>query len=222
MDSRLLNFIVCPRDHMELRIEGSHLYCAAGHNYPIVDGIPVFLMAEKDQTIGIASASLRAAQNAVGGPLYIDTLGLSSDEKRGIEKDWTAGGKIDPAVSYLIGATSGWGYVNLIGKLGHYPIPNIPVGDGGGELLLDIGSNWGRWSASAARKGWRVIGIDPSLGAIMAGRRAFFGANLDMFFVCGDARFLPFQNRYVSLCFFLFGYSAFFRSRCRARHCGDR
>ena len=126
MDSRLLNFIVCPRDHTELRIEGSHLYCAAGHNYPIVDGIPVFLLAEKDQTIGIASASLRAAETAVGGPLYIDTLGLSSDEKRGIEKDWTAGGKIDPAVSYLIGATSGWGYVNLIGKLGHYPIPNIP------------------------------------------------------------------------------------------------
>src|SRR5262245_37030461 len=72
---------------MQLRIEGSHLYCAAGHNYPIVDGIPVFLMAEKDQTIGVASASLRAAQTTVGGPLYIDTLGLSNDEKRGIEKD---------------------------------------------------------------------------------------------------------------------------------------
>ena len=194
MDSRLLNILACPRDHTDLRIEGSHLCCAVGHKYPIVDGIPVFLLGEKDQTIGIALASLRAAETALGSPLYIDTLGLSENEKRGIEKDWTAGGEIDPAVSYLIGATSGWGYVNLIGKLGHYPIPNIPVGDGGGELLLDIGSNWGRWSVSAARKGWRIIGIDPSLGAIMAARRAFSGANLDMSFVCGDARFLPFKT----------------------------
>jgi len=67
MDSRLLNFLVCPRDHTELRIERNHLYCAAGHNYQIVDDIPVSLMAEKDQTIGIASASLRAAQNSLGG-----------------------------------------------------------------------------------------------------------------------------------------------------------
>jgi SAM-dependent methyltransferase/uncharacterized protein YbaR (Trm112 family) len=193
MDSRLLNFLACPRDHLELHIEGSHLSCVAGHHYPVVDGIPVFLMAEKDQTIGIASASLRAAQTAVGGPLYTDTLGLSDTEKRGIEKDWTARREIDPAVSYLIGATSGWGYVNLIGKLGHYPIPDIPIENGGGELLLDIGSNWGRWSASAARKGWRVIGIDPSLGAIMAARRAFSGTKLDMSFICGDARFLPFK-----------------------------
>jgi hypothetical protein len=36
-----------------------------GHNYPVVGGIPVFLMAEKDQTIGVASVSLRAAQTAV-------------------------------------------------------------------------------------------------------------------------------------------------------------
>jgi hypothetical protein len=47
----------------------------------------------------------------------------------------------------------------------------VSVEDGGGELLLDIGSNWGRWSASAASKAG-VIGIDPSLGAIMAVRGA--------------------------------------------------
>jgi hypothetical protein len=165
----------------------------AGHNYPVVNGIPVFLLADKEQTIGIASASIAAAETGVGGPLYIDTLGISDDEKRGIQRDWAAGCKIDPAVSHLIGATSGLGYLDLIGKLGSYPIPDIPVGAGGGEFLLDIGSNWGRWSVSAAEKGWRVIGIDPSLGAIMAARRAFSDAGLDMSFVCGDARFLPFK-----------------------------
>jgi SAM-dependent methyltransferase/uncharacterized protein YbaR (Trm112 family) len=193
IDSHLLDLLECPRDHSMLRIESGHLCCVRGHKYPIVDGVPVFLLAEKEQTIGIASASLNAAENGTGYPLYLDTLGISDDEKRGIEKDWMGGGKVDPAVSYLIGATSGWGYVNLIGKLGSYPIPEIPIGNGDGELLLDVGSNWGRWSVSAARKGWKVIGIDPSLGAIMAAQRAFSSMELDMAFVCGDARFLPFK-----------------------------
>ena len=158
-----------------------------------MSGIPVFLLAEKEQTIGIATASLKAAESAIGSPLYVDTLGLSEEEKRGIERDWIAGGKVDPAISYLIGATSGWGYVNSIGRLESYPIPEIPVGDGNGELLLDVGSNWGRWSVSAACKGWRVVGIDASLGALLAAQRAFSGIELDIALVCGDARFLPFK-----------------------------
>jgi len=193
MESRLLKMLVCPRDHAELSIEGSHLCCSAGHRYPVVEGVPVFLLEEKDQTIGVASASLKAANTLVGGPLYIDTLGLSDDEKHGVNEMSVRGAEIDPAISYLVGATSGWAYVNLIGKLGGYPIPNIPIGGGDGDLLLDVGSNWGRWSVSAGRKGWRVIGIDPSLGAIMAARRVFSGEHLDMSFICGDARFLPFK-----------------------------
>src|SRR5262245_28492769 len=63
-----------------------------------------------------------------------------------------------------------------------------------GSFLLDVGSGWGRWSVSAARKGWRVAGIDPSLGAILAAQRAFSAMRLDMAFVCGDARFLPFKR----------------------------
>jgi ubiquinone/menaquinone biosynthesis C-methylase UbiE len=85
------------------------------------------------------------------------------------------------------------GYVDLIGRLQSYPIPNIPVGAGDGKLLLDVGSSWGRWSVSAARKGWRAVGIDPSLGALLAAKRAFSGLGLDLAFVCGDARFLPFK-----------------------------
>lgn len=143
IDSRLLSLLECPRDHSELCLDSGHLYCARGHRYPIVSGVPVFLLAEREQTIGIAVASLKAAESAIGAPLYVDTLGLSEEEKRGIERDWIRGGKIDPAISYLIGATSGLGYVNLIGRLDSYPIPNIPIGNGDGELLLDVGSNWG-------------------------------------------------------------------------------
>jgi ubiquinone/menaquinone biosynthesis C-methylase UbiE/uncharacterized protein YbaR (Trm112 family) len=193
IDSRLLSILACPRDHSELRLQNNHLCCAQGHKYPTVSGVPIFLLPEKQQTIGIAAASLNAAETAIGGPLFVDTLGLSEEEKRGIERDWVPGARIDAVISHLIGATSGCGYVSLIGRLTNYPIPNIPVGNGRGELLLDIGSNWGRWSVSAARKGWRVVGVEPSLGAILAAQRAFFGMNLDIAFVCGDARFLPFK-----------------------------
>jgi SAM-dependent methyltransferase/uncharacterized protein YbaR (Trm112 family) len=193
VDVRLLSLLECPRDHSPLRAEPGHLCCAQGHNYPVVNGVPVFLLAERQQTIRAAVASLRAAEDNSGAPLYADTLGLSKEQRRRVERDWGAGGKIDPAVSYLIGATSGLGYVNLIGRLQSYPIPRIPVDDGNGELLLDVGSNWGRWSVSAASKGWRVVGIDPSLGAIMAAQRAFSGLPLDIAWVCGDARFLPFK-----------------------------
>jgi SAM-dependent methyltransferase/uncharacterized protein YbaR (Trm112 family) len=193
IDIWLLSLLECPRDHSELRVESGHLCCAQGHRYPILSGVPVFLLVEKEQTIGIATESLKAAESANGSPLYIDTLGISEEEKRGIERDWVAGSKIDAAISYLVGATSGWGYVNSIGRLESYPIPEIPIGPADGELFLDVGSNWGRWSVSAARKGWKVVGIDPSLGAILAAKRAFSGLGLELAFVCGDARFMPFK-----------------------------
>lgn len=194
IDERLLGLLECPRDRSALHLREGRLCCAKGHSYSIIGGIPVFLLDERQQTIGVAAASLKAAESGTGGPLFIDTLGLSEIEKRGIERDWSAGNRIDSVISYLVGATSGWGYVDTIGRIVSYPIPNIPVGEGNGELLLDIGSNWGRWSVSAARKGWRVIGIDPSLGALMAARRAFSNMGLDISFVCGDARFLPFKS----------------------------
>jgi uncharacterized protein YbaR (Trm112 family) len=198
---RLLNLLECPRDHSELRVENGYLFCEQGHRYPIVSGVPVLLLAEREQTIGIATASLMAAESGVGAPLYVDTLGISEKERLGVERDWIAGGEIDPVISYLIGATSGHGYMHLIGRLESYPIPDIPVANGNGNLLLDIGSSWGRWSISAARKGWRVVGIDPSLGAILAAQRAFFGEGLDIAFVCGDARFLPFKRELFQCAF---------------------
>lgn len=189
----LTGILACPRDHSELSVRGDRLCCTFGHSYPVVSGIPILLLAEKEQTIGIAAASLKAAEEGKGAPLYVDTIGVSDDERQGIERQWANGAKIDPAIRFLVGATSGFGYAKQIGRLQSYPIPNIPLENGHGRLLLDVGSNWGRWSVSAARKGWRVVGIDPSLGALLAAQRAFSGAGLDMSFVCGDARFLPFK-----------------------------
>jgi SAM-dependent methyltransferase len=115
---------------------------------------------------------------------------------------WEAGANaIDPVVSYLVGATSGHGYKNLIGQVMTYPIPYIPLPDGDGRMLLDVGSSWGRWSVSAARKGWQVIAIDPSLGALLAAKRAFANEDLKIDFVCGDGRFMPFKANKFSTVF---------------------
>ena len=222
IEPRLLAILECPRDHSALRVEGGTLCCDRGHRYPVVDGIPVFLLAEKAATIDIAAASLAAAENGTGGPLYLETLGLADDERRGIEKDWGKSGKIDAAISYLIGATSGLAYVNLIGRLQDYPIPEIPIDRGNGGLLLDIGSNWGRWSLAAARKGWSVIGIDPSLGALMAARRAFSASGPKLpAFVCGDA-LSAVQARDVWRCILIFRAPALFRNGRRSDHRGSR
>src|SRR5204863_8472237 len=78
------------------------------------------------------------------------------------------------------------------GVLDRYPIPVLRLPDGGGRRLLDVGCSWGRWSMAAARNGYRVVGIDPSLGAVMAARRVARDLKFDASFVVGDARFLPF------------------------------
>lgn len=196
VDPGLLDILECPRCHSELELENDRLYCRSEHSYPIVNGVPVFILPEKEQTIGIASASYDAAANGKGGPLYLETIGVSESERDGIKRRWTQSGQVDhvdPAISHLVGDTSGLGYRKLVGQLKSYPIPKIPAQPAAGKLLLDIGCSWGRWSISAARRGWSVVGIDPSLGAIMAARRAFHSER-HVRFVCGDARFLPFKS----------------------------
>lgn len=165
--------IVCPRDHSALTPRGSELVCAAGHAYPVVDGIPVMLLDDVTQTMGIASESLDRARNgpladdAPVGALYLSTLGLSDEEKRGIRRmALQADSKIDPVVAYA---------------------------DGDGKTLLDVGCNWGRWSIAAARRRYAVVGIDPSLGSIMAARRVAGSLGLSVQFIVGDARYLPFS-----------------------------
>jgi len=138
------------------------------------------LLADKEQTIGIARASIERAQGGTGiidqraPEYYLESLGISDEEKKRLVELVTKRlGKIDPAVSMLIGATSGSAYAHILGdaSLGDYPIPKIQMPPSNGRELLDIGCSWGRWSISAARAGYSVVGLDPSLGAVMAARR---------------------------------------------------
>lgn len=208
LDPAYLDSLVCPRDRGGLRQSGMHwLTCAAGHEYPVVDGVPVMLLDDAKQTTDVARASLRLARASISGnadvdPLFAESLGLSDIERQGIRQLAAAPRSgLDPAVAYLVGATNGMAYRHLIGKLTAYPIPELRLPPGMGQILLDIGCNWGRWAIAAARRGYQPLGIDPSLGAIMAARRVARSLGIHAHYVVGDARRLPFRDSAVDVVF---------------------
>ncbi len=194
MDSWYLTNLVCPRDSTDLKLKDEGLVCSQGHEYPVVDGIPVMLLDDVDQTVPVAVSSLKASNKSDASGFYLDSIGISAEEKRGV-RSLAAGtnGDVDPVVAFLVSATNGIMYAPLIGKLQRYPIPDIPLPNGDGKLLLDVGCNWGRWCIAASRLGWSVVGIDPSLGAIMAAHRVAKSMKLPIRYVVADGRFLPFR-----------------------------
>lgn len=125
---------------------------------------------------------------------YLESLSLSDDEKLGIIRAVRDGCPVDPVVSFIIGATNGNLYNHLIGKLDEYPIPTLRLPAVKSSSLLDIGCNWGRWSIAAAHKGYRVTGIDPQIGAVMAAKRVAKQLFISNRYIVGDARCLPFSN----------------------------
>jgi SAM-dependent methyltransferase/uncharacterized protein YbaR (Trm112 family) len=194
LDPWYTTHLVCPRDRAALSFTDGALVCPARHSYPVVDGIPVMLVAEAPETIGIAAASLAAASTLDPTGLHVETLSLSEDERRGILALQRSGSAIDPVVAYLVAATNGMMYRHLIGALGDYPIPELPMPEGKGRRLLDIGCSWGRWTIAAANRGYEAVGIDPSLGAVLAARRVATSLGRTARFVVGDARHLPFAD----------------------------
>ncbi|MDB5452165.1 MAG: Methyltransferase protein [Caulobacteraceae bacterium] len=203
LDPWYIENLVCPVDRSPLSFDGQALVSGTGRRYPVIDGLPVMLLSDERQTIGVARASLRRAQGDVSvidaraPEFYLESLGISDEEKAGLVAFAKSGDHgIDPVVAFIIGATSGYAYAGLIGGEGldDYPIPEIRVPDGHGKRLLDIGCNWGRWSIAAARKGYEVVGIDPALGAVMAARRIARRMGLDIRHVVADGRFLPFKD----------------------------
>jgi SAM-dependent methyltransferase len=61
-------------------------------------------------------------------------------------------------------------------------------------LFLEIGSNWGRWCIAAAQRGYRVVGIDPSLRSILAARRVARQLGVPALYLVADGRYLPFAD----------------------------
>ncbi len=189
-----LSYLRCPVSATELTLEGDELVSRAGQRYPIVQGVPVLLAETNDPTLWVVKASYDSARSKPPDPYHEDTLGCSPDELRRLRERLAVAEEspVDPVVSFMIGATSGYMYEHLVGGVKQLPIPDLRLPAGDGKRLLDIGCNWGRWSIAAARKGYLVFGVDPSLGAVLAARRTAAKLGLDATFVVGDALKLPF------------------------------
>ena len=102
--------------------------------------------------------------------------------------------EILPYVQEMIAGTNGNMYRDLIGRLQSYPIPKLPIGRRGPGLFLDIGCGWGRWMASAARLGFKPVGVDIKWEAAKATRQVLADLGLPGFAVVADLRALPFKT----------------------------
>lgn len=162
----LLSLLACPLDKSPLDEHRGGLVCQHSHKYKVEDGIPIL-----------------HPENAKPGFWGMAGKVLPTNT-----------GKVDAFVQHAIGATGGFMYIDRIGKLTEYPIPEFPLSEGEGKTLLDIGCNWGRWSLAAAQKGYRVVGMDPHLDAIKAAMRVKKQLGIEVDYVVGDGRYLPFRD----------------------------
>jgi SAM-dependent methyltransferase/uncharacterized protein YbaR (Trm112 family) len=180
LDPWLKENLVCPRDRDLLEERPGELRCPHNHRYPIVKGVPVMLVEDAPATHPVCGESIRKA---------------AGEEDDGLEELSQPTEGVDSYVQKIIVGTHGNMYRHLQGRLTSYPIPDIPLERSSGELLLDIGCNWGRWCIAAAKKGYEPVGIDPSLEGIMAARRVARQMGIDQIrYVVGDGRHLPFRS----------------------------
>jgi uncharacterized protein len=105
-------------------------------------------------------------------------------------------GKIPWVVQQQIAATNGIHFVNTIGTLSEYPIPEIPVAHARatGDLLLDIGNGWGRWLVAAANKDYIPVGIDIRLEFCETARKVLHANGKNGYSLVADLQNLPFLN----------------------------
>jgi len=177
-DARILDLVVCPRDRLELSSRAGSLFCANGHEYPVLGGIPILLVSDAAPTHVEATYSLEAGR--------LREMPAYGATPTGLE--------IDPWVNDAIPATNGLLYLPVQGRLKEYPIPAIRLPRGEGKLLLEIGCSWGRWCVAAAQAGYHPVGIDPSLKGVLAARRVTRQLGIDACFAVADGRYLPFRS----------------------------
>ena len=201
IDPWFLENLICPVDGLSLawHPECSRLVSASKRVYPVVDGVPIMLPEDVEPTLGGIRASRSRFED--DAPWYLSSVLLSDEEKRGIQQLIRHGSAVDPVAAYLVGATNGLAYVHLIGHLTRYPIPELQFAEGAGKTLLDVGCSWGRWCVAAAMRGYSPIGIDPSLGAVMAARRVAKQLKIQARFLVGDARHLPLRSDCIDAAF---------------------
>jgi SAM-dependent methyltransferase len=196
IEPKLLAILKSPDDNTKLEYikNEEKLISKTGIKYDVVNGIPILLPLGED-TMENTKYSREAANIFKNDPYILNSLGLTDNEindLRNVIKNNK--NKIDPVAAFMIGATNGNAYKSLQGNIDNYSIPKFPLINGNNKLLLDIGSNWGRWLVSSSREGYFPVGLDPQIGALLAAKRICNQLGITAFFVCGDARKMPFND----------------------------
>ena len=181
-----IDILACPDDHSKLHLESDSLVCANCHRFSVEQGVPVFAASPRRE------------------PFPSNMAPCPQTNHKANHKEDSGDNRVDPFVNDWIVNTNGNLYWRARGKLPRYPIPNWPFGSGGGKVLVDIGCGWGRWCISAARAGFKPIGLDVHIDALAAAGRVSRQLAVPADFICSDAEHLPFQPRTVD---WVFSYS---------------
>lgn len=199
----LEEILACPVDGSALRCEGDEWVSAAGRRYPNVQGVPVLFHPDTSNTIGAMARSRNTTARQDDDAFRLDTLDMDEADRAPLARavQDRQPGQIDPVVAWMIAATCGNLYLDLVGKLPRYPIPELRLKNGAGAIFVDLGCNWGRWCFAAAREGFVPIGIDPQLGAVLAARRVADQLGVKAHFICADARHLPLRAEMADVVF---------------------
>jgi SAM-dependent methyltransferase len=187
----LLGILACPIERELLKQEEGSLICAQGHRWPVVGGIPVLLREDIEATHPVFAESLSLARNPHE---------VASEFAR------VTNGDLLRFVQDHIAGTHGMLYRRLRGPLHRYPIPRASLREVCGQaciggLFLDVGSHWGRWALAAASLGFVAVAMDPSLKAAIVGAHIANRLCLNVGYVVGDARCLPFRSATADVVF---------------------
>ncbi|CAN5391221.1 hypothetical protein BH10ACI3_BH10ACI3_26710 [soil metagenome] len=182
MDTWLLDNLACPRHNLKLTLDGDHLICGEGDRFFIADGVPILLYDDGNPTHGFITRTLEQAARIEAGEPMNDVVEFVPESTDGI----------DQYVRRYIPFTCGTLYHAIKDKMSRYPFPVLRLPESKGKRLLDIGCGWGRWTIAAELKGYKAVGIDPNLDAILAARRVARQLGVDANFIVADTLSLPF------------------------------
>ena len=169
-----VELLACPRNRSPLELRGDTLVCARGTS---PDG-------QRRARAGPSRPGADAAR----------LLGDSRGGRAGSRPGAGANGRLRRSVRH--GADRGDARESLPGSRPASQVSDsrVSVTAPRGTRLLDLGCNWGRWSIAAARAGFSVVGVDPSVEAIAAADRVARQLGEDVSYAVGDARRLPFPD----------------------------
>jgi ubiquinone/menaquinone biosynthesis C-methylase UbiE len=108
---------------------------------------------------------------------------------------------VDPFVDDWLVNTNGNLYRRARGNLKRYPIPRWPLSSAPGNIVVDVGCSWGRWSIAAARAGFAPIGVDVHIDSLASAQRVSRQLGVKACYLCGDVELLPFRSESVDVVF---------------------